>query len=182
MSRIGKKPVVIPNGVEVKVNGSSISVKGPKGSITRTMPQGVKMEVENGHVVCSVPDTKCCKDIDAKFGLVRALVHNMIVGCEKEFSKGLEIIGVGYKAQNQSPSKVLFNIGYSHPVEYQAPEGITLKVEGNKVFVSGIDKEVVGQTAAEIRKIREPRHYKDGAGIRYIGENVRIKVGKKLAA
>lgn len=181
MSRIGKKPVVIPNGVEVKIEGSNISVKGPKGTMTKTMPKGIKMEVENGHVVCSIAEN-CCKDIDAKFGLVRALVNNMITGCEKEFSKGLEIIGVGYKAQNQSPSKVLFNIGYSHPVEYQAPEGITLKVDGNKVYVSGIDKEVVGQTAAEIRKIREPRHYKDGAGIRYIGENVRIKVGKKLAA
>ena len=182
MSRIGKKPVVIPNGVEVKIDGNNISVKGPKGTITKAMPNGIKMEVENGHVVCSISDAKCCKDIEAKFGLVRALVNNMIIGCEKEFQKGLEIIGVGYKAQNQSPSKVLFNIGYSHPVEYQAPAGITLKVDGNKVFVSGVDKEIVGQTAAEIRKIRQPRHYKDGAGIRYIGENVRIKVGKKLAA
>lgn len=181
MSRVGKKPVIIPQGVECKINGSTISLKGPKGEITKTMVPEVAVELNEGKIVCTIPENSG-KDVRAKFGLVRALVNNMVTGVNTGFSKGLEIIGVGYKAQNQSPSKVLFNIGYSHPVEYQAPEGITLKVEGNKVFVNGIDKEVVGQTAAEIRMIRPPRHYKDGAGIRYLGENVRIKVGKKLAA
>ena len=181
MSRVGKRPVVIPQGVECKIDGNTISMKGPKGQISKVMPSEVTISQNEGKVVCSVPEHSN-KTVEAKFGLVRALINNMVTGVHTGFSKGLEIIGVGYKAQNQSPSKVLFNIGYSHPVEYQAPEGITLKVVGNKVFVNGVDKEVVGQTAAEIRKIRPPRHYKDGAGIRYLGENVRIKVGKKLAA
>lgn len=181
MSRVGKKPVVIPQGVECKIEGNTISLKGPKGQISKVMPAEIAMEQNEGKITCSIADNKV-SDVEAKFGLVRALVNNMVIGVHTGFQKSLEIIGVGYKAQNQSPSKVLFNIGYSHPVEYEAPEGITLKVDGNKVHVMGIDKEVVGQTAAEIRKIRAPRHYKDGAGIRYLGENVRIKVGKKLAA
>jgi large subunit ribosomal protein L6 len=106
----------------------------------------------------------------------------MITGVHTGFTRGLEIVGVGYKAQNQGESKIQLNVGYSHPVVYEAPALVTLKVEGNKVFVNGIDKEAVGQTASEIRKVRPPKHYKDGAGIRYIGEKVRIKVGKKLAA
>ena len=181
MSRVGKIPVVIPQGVECKIDGSTISLKGPKGQISRTMCPEVSIKLDSGKVLCSVPEHSN-KDVEAKFGLVRALVHNMVTGVHTGFSKGLEIIGVGYKAQNQSPSKLLLNIGFSHPVVYEAPEGVTLKVDGNKVFVNGVDKEAVGQTAAEIRKIRPPRHYKDGAGIRYLGENVRIKVGKKLAA
>lgn len=181
MSRIGKKPVIIPKGVEVKIDGSLVSVKGPKGTISREMPSCVNIKIDNNQVLCAIGEDES-KDVRAKFGLVRSLINNMVVGAEKEFTKGLEIIGVGYKAQNQSPSKVLMNVGYSHPVEYEAPAGVALKVEGNKIIVSGIDKEAVGQTAAEIRKIRKPRHYKDGAGIRYVGENVRIKVGKKLAA
>lgn len=181
MSRVGKKPVVIPQGVECKIDGNTVSLKGPKGQISKVMPSEIAIAQNDGKVTCSIADTKA-NDAEAKFGLVRALINNMVIGVHTGFQKSLEIIGVGYKAQNQSPSKVLFNIGYSHPVEYQAPEGITLKVDGNKVHVSGVDKEVVGQTAAEIRMIRAPRHYKDGAGIRYLGENVRIKVGKKLAA
>lgn len=181
MSRIGKKPVIIPKGVEVNLNGSVVSVKGPKGHMSKDMPAEVKVTRENDHIICSVPEDSS-KVVRAKFGLVRSLINNMVTGVHTGYTKGLEIIGVGYKAQNQAPNKVLFNIGYSHPVVYEAPAEITLKVEGNKVFVTGIDKEVVGQTASEIRKIRVPRHYKDGAGIRYLGEVVRIKVGKKLAA
>lgn len=181
MSRIGKKPVIIPKGVEFNLNGSIVSVKGPKGHMSKDLPSEVKITRENDHIICTVPE-KSSKVVRAKFGLVRSLINNMITGVNAGFTKGLEIIGVGYKAQNQAANKVLFNIGYSHPVVYEAPAEITLKVEGNKVFVSGVDKEVVGQTASEIRRIRPPRHYKDGAGIRYVGEVVRIKVGKKLAA
>lgn len=181
MSRIGKKPVTIPKGVEVKITGSKISVKGPKGQMTREMPAQVKMISENDHIVCSIPEDSP-KTVRSLFGLVRSLVNNMVIGVDAGYTKGLEIIGVGYKAQSQAPNKIQINVGYSHPVIYEAPADITLKIEGNKVFVTGIDKEVVGQTASEIRKVRPPKHYKDGAGIRYVGEKVRIKVGKKLAA
>lgn len=181
MSRIGKKPVVIPSGVEVNINGTTVSIKGSKGQMSRSLPCEVKINREEDKIVCSIPEDSP-KSVRAKFGLVRSLINNMVVGCDLGFTKGLEIIGVGYKALSQSDSKVQFNIGYSHPVIYDAPAGVTLKIEGNKVFVSGVDKEAVGQTAAEIRKIRPPKHYKDGAGIRYVGEKVRIKVGKKLAA
>lgn len=181
MSRIGKKPVLIPSGVEVTISGSTFSAKGPKGQLTRDMPAEVKITRENDAIVCAIPENSP-KTVRSKFGLVRSLVNNMVTGVNTGYSKGLEIIGVGYKAQSQAPNKVQFNVGYSHPVVYEAPAEIVLKVEGNKVFVTGIDKEVVGQTAAEIRKIRPPKNYKDGAGIRYVGEKVRIKVGKKLAA
>lgn len=181
MSRIGKRPVTIPKGVEVNITGSKISVKGPKGQMVREMPAEVKMTREDDHVVCTIPENSS-KTVRSKFGLVRSLVSNMVTGVNTGYTKGLEIIGVGYKAQSQAPNKIQINVGYSHPVIYEAPADITLKVEGNKVFVTGIDKEVVGQIASEIRKVRPPKHYKDGAGIRYVGENVRIKVGKKLAA
>lgn len=181
MSRIGRKAVIIPQGVEFSLSGTTVSVKGPKGSISRAMPAEVTIERKENEIHCSVKDNSS-KEVRAKFGLVRSLINNMVIGCDKGFSKGLEIIGVGYKAQNQGDRKIQMNIGFSHPVVYEAPQGVTLKVEGNKVIVSGVDKEAVGQTAAEIRKIRPPKHYKDGAGIRYLGENVRIKVGKKLAA
>jgi large subunit ribosomal protein L6 len=181
MSRIGKKPVIIPKGVEIKIDGRDISVKGPKGSISKTMPEGVSFAQEENKIVCSIPENST-KPIRSKFGLVRSLINNMVTGANDGFNIGLEIIGVGYKAQSQAPNKIQLNVGYSHPVVYEAPKEITLKVEGNKVFVTGIDKEVVGQTAAEIRKVRPPKNYKDGAGIRYVGEHVRIKVGKKLAA
>lgn len=181
MSRIGKKPVIIPKGVEVNISGNQISVKGPKGQLTREMPEEVKMTREDDKIVCVIPENSS-KTVRSKFGLVRSLVNNMVTGVSAGYNKGLEIIGVGYKAQSQGANKIQINVGYSHPVIYEAPALITLKVEGNKVFVEGIDKEVVGQTASEIRKIRPPKHYKDGAGIRYLGEKVRIKVGKKLAA
>ena len=181
MSRIGKKAIIVPKGVEIKISGLSVSVKGPKGTISKEMPEGVTFKHENDQIQCTIPENSP-KPIRARFGLVRSLLNNMVVGANEGFTKGLEIIGVGYKAQSQAPNKIQLNVGYSHPVIYEAPKEITLKVEANKVFVTGIDKEVVGQTAAEIRKIRPPKHYKDGAGIRYLGEKVRIKVGKKLAA
>lgn len=181
MSRIGKKPVFIPKGVEVNVNGTVVSVKGPKGQLRREMPAGVSINREEDKIVCSIPENSI-KPIRAKFGLVRSLINNMVIGVSEGYSKGLQIVGVGYKAKNEGPNKVTINVGYSHPVIYESPKDVTLKVDGNKLFVSGPDKESVGQVAAEIRKIRPPKHYKDGAGIRYIDEQVRIKVGKKLAA
>lgn len=181
MSRIGKKPVIIPKGVEVNLNGSSISVKGPKGQLKREMPSEVTMAHEDDKIICTIPENSS-KPVRSKFGLVRSLVNNMVLGVSNGYNIGLEIVGVGYKAISQAPNRIQLNVGYSHPVVFEALEGVELKVEGNKVFVSGIDKEAVGQTAALIRKVRPPKHYKDGAGIRYVGENVRIKVGKKLAA
>lgn len=181
MSRIGKQPVIIPQGVEISIKGTVFSAKGPKGQISRDLPGEVKISHEENKIICSVPENSS-KPVRSKFGLVRALINNMVTGVNTGYSKGLEIIGVGYKAQSQGESKIQLNVGYSHPVVYEAPALVTLKIEGNKVYVNGIDKEAVGQTASEIRKIRPPKHYKDGAGIRYIGENVRIKVGKKLAA
>lgn len=181
MSRIGKKPITIPAGVEVTISGLKVSVKGPKGTLHREMPSGVTMKREDNHLVCSIPENSE-KPLRARYGLVRALLNNMVVGVGTGFSKQLEIVGVGYKAKNDSPTKITINVGYSHPVIYEAPKGVELKVEGQKVTVSGPDKEAVGQVAAEIRQVRPPKNYKDGAGIRYAGEQVRIKVGKKLAA
>jgi len=167
--------------VEININGSVVSVKGPKGQLRREMPEGVNINREEDKIVCSIPE-KSSKPIRSKFGLVRSLINNMVIGVSDGFSKGLQIVGVGYKAKNESPNKVTINVGYSHPVVYESPKDVELKVDGNKLFVSGPDKESVGQVAAEIRKIRPPKHYKDGAGIRYIDEKVVIKVGKKLAA
>lgn len=181
MSRIGKKPVIIPKGVEISIKGFVFSAKGPKGQISRDLPHEVKISQEEDKIICTVPENSS-KTVRAKFGLVRALINNMVTGVHAGYTKGLEIVGVGYKALSQGESKIQLNVGYSHPVVYEAPALVTLKIEGNKVFINGIDKEAVGQTASEIRKIRPPKHYKDGAGIRYIGEVVRIKVGKKLAA
>lgn len=181
MSRIGRKPVIIPKGVEVNLNGSTISVKGPKGQLVKEMPKEVTMTHEENQIICSIPE-KSCKPVRSKFGLVRSLVHNMVVGVSSGYEIGLQIVGVGYRAISQAPNRIQLNVGFSHPVVFEAVEGVTLKIEGNKVLVSGIDKEAVGHTAALIRKVRPPRHYKEGAGIRYVGENVRIKVGKKLAA
>ena len=135
---------------------------------------------ENGHLVCTIPPASP-KHVRSKWGLVRSLLANMVHGVHQGFNRTLEVRGIGYKAK-QEGSNVVFNVGYSHPVNFVPPEGITLKVEGvNKVIVSGIDKQVVGQVSADIRSIRAPEHYK-GTGIRYDGENVRIKEGKKLAA
>lgn len=181
MSRIGKKPIDIPANVEVNINGSVVAVKGPKGSMRRTMPPEVAITRDGNKIICTIPE-KSSKSIRAKFGLVRSLIANMVTGVHKPFLKELEIVGVGYKAKNDSSNKITLNIGYSHPVVYESPAEVNLKVDGQKIVVSGINKEAVGQVAAEIRKIRPPMNYKLGAGIRYVGENVRIKVGKKLAA
>lgn len=175
MSRVGKMPVAVPSGVDVRVEGTRITVKGSKGSLTREFTERVSFSVGDGSIdVGRVDDTRESK---ALHGLSRSLLANMVAGVSVGFSKVLEIQGVGYRATQQGPDIELL-VGFSHPVTVKAPEGITLEVpEPTRIVVSGIDKELVGQVAAEIRRIRPPEPYK-GKGIRYAGEYVRRKAGK----
>ena len=175
MSRIGNQPVPLPKGVTFSLADGQMHVKGPKGTLSRTTVEGVSFEQDGDAVVLKrVSDVPKMK---ANHGLMRALLNNMVVGVSQGFDRRLEIIGVGYKAELQGKNLVL-NLGYSHPIEYPFPDGITIAVEkNNKVVVSGIDKETVGQVAAELRGFRPPDSYK-GKGVRYEGEYVRIKAGK----
>jgi len=176
MSRIGKLPVAIPAGVDVKLEeGNVITVKGPKGVLTRKLVDDLTVNVENGQIVVTRPnDLKKNKSLH---GLTRTLIANMVEGVTKGFAKELEINGVGYRAA-KSGNKLTLTLGYSHPVEMIDPEGVTTTLEGtNKITVSGIDKEKVGQFAAEIRSKRPPEPYK-GKGIKYATETIRRKVGK----
>jgi large subunit ribosomal protein L6 len=176
MSRIGRLPVAIPAGVTVDVKeGNVVTVKGPKGTLERALPTEMEIKVEDGNVVVSRPND--LKKMKSLHGLTRSLIHNMVVGVSEGYTKVLEINGVGYRANKQG-SKLNLALGYSHPVEMVDPEGITTTVEGtNKIIVSGIDKEKVGQFAAEIRDKRRPEPYK-GKGIKYADEVIRRKVGK----
>lgn len=175
MSRIGNKIVVLPQGVEVKQNGNEITVKGPKGELTRTFSEDIKMNIEGNEVTFTRPNDS--KEMKTIHGTTRAIFHNMVVGVSEGFQKALELIGVGYRAQLQG-SKLVLNVGYSHPVEITAPAGITFEVPSNtQVVVKGISKEAVGEIAANIRGVRPPEPYK-GKGIRYVGEYVRRKEGK----
>jgi len=176
MSRIGKLPIAIPTGVKAEINGQTVTVTGPKGSLTRTIHDRIRMEEQDGRIVFVRKDEGLTAR--AMHGLSRTLVNNMVLGVTEGFSKTLEIVGVGYRAVMEGKA-INMALGYSHPVIYDPPEGIILVVEGqgSKVIVSGIDKELVGQVAAIIRRFRVPDHYK-GKGIRYLGEYVRIKVGK----
>ena len=176
MSRIGKLPVVIPAGVEVKIaEANHVTVKGPKGTLERQLPQEMTIEQEAGQIIVSRPnDLKRNKSLH---GLTRTLLHNMVVGVTERYEKQLEINGVGYRAAKQG-NKLVLSLGYSHPVEMTDPEGIETVVEGtNKIIVRGIDKEKVGQFAAEIRIKRGPEPYK-GKGIKYVDEVIRRKEGK----
>ena len=175
MSRIGRLPVAIPAGVEVTVaEGNVVTVKGPKGTLERALPTEMEIKVEDGHVVASRPND--LKKMKSLHGLTRTLINNMVVGVTNGYTKELEVNGVGYRASKAG--KVLtLNLGYSHPVEMEDPEGLESKVDGNKIIVSGIDKEKVGQYAAEIRDKRRPEPYK-GKGIKYADEVIRRKVGK----
>ncbi len=178
MSRVGKKPIPIPAGVEIKVEGGEIWVKGPKGEIKKALRPEIKVEVKEKEILVSM--AKETKQTQAFWGLTRALIANLIEGVTSGFEKQLEIQGVGYRAALEGEELVL-QVGFSHPVKMSLPEGIKVLVEKNIITVSGIDKELVGQTAANIRKIKKPEPYK-GKGIRYLGEEVRRKVGKKVIA
>ena len=175
MSRIGNKVVVLPAGVEIKQDGNNITVKGPKGELTREFSSDIKMNIEGNEVTFTRPNDS--KEMKTIHGTTRANFNNMVVGVSEGFQKALELIGVGYPAQVQG-NKLTLNVGYSHPVEMTAPEGVTFEVPANKqVIVKGINKEVVGELAANIRGVRPPEPYK-GKGIRYVGEFVRRKEGK----
>ncbi len=175
MSRIGKKPVPIPKGVDVTVRGNDVTVKGPKGTLTRTFHREMTIAVEGGEAVVTRPSD--ARPHRALHGLTRALLANMVAGVTTGFARQLELHGVGYKAE-ANPKGIRLVVGLSHPVEFPAPSGIKISVENNtQVKIEGIDKELVGQVAAEIRKVRPPEPYK-GKGIRYVGEQVRRKAGK----
>jgi large subunit ribosomal protein L6 len=175
MSRIGRKPITIPNGVTVAVEGSTVKVKGPKGELARTFEPSMKVRVENNEVLVERPNDE--KRERALHGLTRALIANMVTGVTEGFKKTLEIVGVGYRAEKKGKNLVV-SVGYSHPVNYPEPAGITLTTPApTTIVIEGVDKQKVGQVAAELREFRPPEPYK-GKGIRYQGEQVRRKAGK----
>jgi large subunit ribosomal protein L6 len=175
MSRIGRLPIEIPAGVTVAVDGSVVTVKGPKGELTLAVASPIEAKVEDNQVLVTRPDDE--RESRSLHGLTRTLISNQIIGVTQGYTKGLEVVGTGYRVA-QKGSSVEFALGFSHPVMIDPPAGITLTVEGNnKVTVSGIDKQAVGEAAANIRKIRKPEPYK-GKGVRYAGEIVRRKAGK----
>jgi len=176
MSRIGKQPITLPSGVEVKIGSSSVAVKGPKGELNSPLFAGISVE-QKGDVLqvrCSDLESKISK---SKYGLVRALLANVVTGVSKGFEKVLELRGVGYRAQMQG-SNLNLSLGFSHPVLYEIPQGVEVKVEQSRITLSGIDKQKVGQAASEIRAFRPPEPYK-GKGVRYLDEHVNMKEGKK---
>ena len=176
MSRIGTAPITVPAGVDITLDGRTISVKGPKGTLQREIPGNITITVEGDTLVCERPNDE--NKTKAMHGLTRSLVNNMVIGVTDGFRKELEIVGVGYRAEAQGPGGLRLNLGFSHTVDVKAPEGITFEVpQQTQVVVSGIDKEVVGQVAANIRSIRKPEPYK-GKGVRYAGERVLRKAGK----
>jgi large subunit ribosomal protein L6 len=174
MSRIGKNPIDIPSGVEVSVGASEIQVKGPKGSLSTPVDPTVEYKIEDGKVYVSRVDDS--RQARGQHGLRRTLLANCVDGVTKGFSKTLEVIGVGYKVSVQG-KKVVLAVGYSHPVEFDLPAGLEAKVEGAKLTIEGIDKQLVGEIAARIRRVRPPEPYK-GKGIKYLDEIIRRKAGK----
>lgn len=176
MSRIGNAPIPLPSGVDVQVVDRTITVKGPKGQLSREIPGRIEISVEDGVLRCTRPNDE--RQHRAQHGLVRSLVNNMVIGVTEGYKKQLEIVGVGYRAEAQGPNALRLNLGFSHPVNFTAPDGITFEVPvPTQVTVNGIDKEVVGQVAADIRSIRKPEPYK-GKGVRYAGERILRKAGK----
>jgi len=177
MSRIGKLPVPVPSGVDVTIDGQTITVKGPKGELSHTLAEPITVSKgEDGSLAVERPNDE--RRSKALHGLSRTLVNNMVIGVTQGYEKKLEIVGVGYRVLSKGPSQIELNLGFSHPVPFSAPEGVTFTVESpTKLTVAGIDKQVVGEVAANIRKIRKPEPYK-GKGVRYAGEQVRRKVGK----
>jgi large subunit ribosomal protein L6 len=176
MSRIGKKPIPIPASVEVTLDGGSVAVKGPKGVLQLRAPEGITVTRDGDELLVTRPDDE--RAHRALHGLTRSLVNNMVVGVSEGFVRELEIVGVGYRATSQGPDRIELQVGYSHPVPVRAPEGVTFEVPApTRISVRGFDKQLVGQVAADIRKIRKPEPYK-GKGIRYAGERVLRKAGK----
>ena len=177
MSRIGKKPIEIPAGVKVSVSGETVAVEGKGGKLSIALPPHVAVEVKENQVLVSQTDE--VREAGAMHGLARSLINNMVIGVSVGFKKELSIVGVGYKA-SLAGNKLTLNLGFSHPIVYQLPDGIKLTVEeGTKMVVSGCDKQLVGETAAQIRRFRPPEPYK-GKGIRYVDERIIIKEGKSV--
>ena len=175
MSRIGRMPIAIPAGVTVELaENNQVTVKGPHGPLSRVLPSEMEIKVEGSEVTVTRPND--LKKMKSLHGLTRTLIHNMVVGVTDGFTKELEVNGVGYRA-SKAGKKLTLNLGYSHPVEMEDPEGLESTVDGNKIIIKGIDKEKVGQYAAEIRDKRRPEPYK-GKGIKYADEVIRRKVGK----
>ena len=176
MSRIGRNPITVPSSVTVSVSGSTVSVKGPNGSMERSLPGGLTVTQEGDTLTVVRPNDE--RDARSLHGLTRTLISNMVVGVTEGWTKELEIIGVGYRAAAKGPNSLELALGFSHPVVFDAPAGITFDVPApTRIIVKGADKEVVGQVAASIRKIRKPEPYK-GKGVRYLGEKVLRKAGK----
>jgi len=176
MSRVGKEPIAIPSGVDVTLEGRRVVVKGPNGTLVHRAPEAITVSRDGDTLVVTRPDDE--RENRALHGLTRSLVHNMVVGVSQGFSRELEIVGVGYRAQAQGPSKLELQVGFSHPVRFEAPEGVTFEVpQPTRIVVRGADKQLVGQVAADVRKSRPPEPYK-GKGIRYADEHVQRKAGK----
>jgi len=175
MSRVGKKPIPMPKGVSYTVEGQQVTVKGPKGTVTNHLPGGVTLDTEDGHLVIKREDDSKA----AIHGLVRALVNNAVVGVTNGWTRELEIVGIGYRAEMKGKGIVVFSLGYSHPIEYPLPSGVDVAIDPKqtKLTISGIDRQKLGQVAAEMRSLRPPDPYKQ-KGVRYVGERLKKKVGK----
>ncbi len=175
MSRIGKKPIPLPQGVKYEVKGNTVVVQGPKGQVQTHLPAGVKLQQQDGHIQV----TRLDDDHAAVHGLARSLVNNAVEGVTKGWNRDLEIVGIGYRAELKGKNMVVFTLGYSHPIEYPLPTGVTVAIDPKqtKLTVSGIDRQKVGQVAAEMRALRPPDPYKQ-KGVRYAGERLKKKVGK----
>jgi len=175
MSRVGKKSIIVPKDVEVKFDGEMLSVKGPKGELRRLIHPKVKLNINGSQILLSIFDNS--KESKSLFGLFRSLIANMVLGVTEGFKKSLELIGVGYRVE-LTGNKLVFNLGYSNPITYDIPKGIEIQLDQkNKVVLSGIDKELLGITAAKIRSFRTPEPYK-GKGVKYLEETIRRKAGK----
>ncbi len=178
MSRIGKTPISIPSSVEITINGGTVEVKGPKGSLGHVLPEGISLAHEDETLVVSRENDE--RQSKALHGLTRSLINNMVIGVTEGYSKQLELVGVGYRVQAKGKTNLEFQLGFSHPVNVSAPEGIEFDVPSpTELNISGIDKQMVGQVAADIRALKKPEPYK-GKGIRYVGEHIIRKAGKAV--
>ncbi len=175
MSRIGKKPIELPKGVEVTIQGNTVAVKGPKGTVTTPIPEGITVERQDGHLVAQRADDSRA----AVHGLARALMNNAVQGVTKGWTRELEIVGIGYRAEMKGKNTVVFTLGYSHPIEFPLPTGVEVAIDPKqtRLTISGIDRQKVGQVAADMRSLRPPDPYKN-KGVRYVGEKLKKKVGK----